>query len=317
MSKINVLIDCDPGMDDSLALILAIKSPRLSLKAITTVSGNYHVDITSRNALRVLELMGRPDIPVAAGMGKPLARELAPDPFSHGADGQGENHLPEPQISLYDGHAVDLIIDTVKAHPGAITILALGPLTNIASALSRAPEIKPMITEIIAIAGAFGINKYATANATGATPQSEWNVFVDPEAADQVFRSGIKLTAIGLDIATHFDVNFTERELARLEASPNPEAAFLRQMIRFVTGRGFESYCVLIDAMAVAAAHDPALIDTTPARVGVETKGELTLGMTIMDTRHHFQWTHLPQVLVAHHADYGRFLRLVTDMVLA
>lgn len=313
----NVLIDCDPGMDDSLAIILGLKSPELCVKAITTVSGNYHVDVTCKNALKTLELINAAGIPVARGMAKPLVRELPPDPFSHGEDGQGENFLPEPRIGLFGGHAVDLLIETVMENAGNIRILALGPLTNIAMAFMKAPEIKPMINEIIAIAGAFGLNKYATNNATGDNPQSEWNVFVDPEAADLVFKSGIKLTAIGLDVATHFDVNFSNDELTKLSDSTIPEAAFLLQMIRFVTNRGFESYCVLIDSMAVAAAIDPSLISSITAKVGIETKGELTLGMTIMDARHHFQWSHLPDIQVAYQADYRRFLGLVMDLILA
>ncbi|MNI70516.1 Pyrimidine-specific ribonucleoside hydrolase RihA [compost metagenome] len=142
-------------------------------------------------------------------------------------------------------------------------------------------------------------------------------MYVDPEAADMVFKSGIPLQAIGLDVSTHFDVNFTEAELAELKSSPKPEAAVLYQMIQFVLGRGFESYCVLIDSMAVAAVIDPSLIQYLMAKVGVETKGELTLGMTIMDSRHHHVWGDLPEVAVAYEADYRRFLRLVMDTVLA
>lgn len=313
----NILIDCDPGMDDSLALILAIKSPGIAVKAITTVSGNYHVDVTSQNALRVLELINATHIPVAKGADKPLIRPLPADPFSHGQDGQGENFLPDPYTPLYDRPAVDLIIETVRANPRAIRIVTLGPLTNIALALMAAPDIKSLIVDIIAIAGAFGINKYGTANATGGTPQSEWNVFVDPEAADLVFKSGIKVTAIGLDVATHFDVNLGDMELAKLVASPNAEAAFVSQMIRFVTRRGFQSYCVLIDAMAVAAVIDPGFVATILSRVGVETRGELTLGMTVLDARHHFQWTHLPEIQVAYEADYRRFLALVMQTITA
>jgi inosine-uridine nucleoside N-ribohydrolase len=316
MKTKNILIDCDPGMDDSLAIVVAVKSPVLSVKAITAVSGNYHVDLTSKNALKTLELINRTDIPVARGMDKPLVRVLPKDPFSHGEDGQAESYLPEPVTPLQDIHAIDLIINTVKQHPGDIHILTLGPLTNIAMALMKAPEIIPMITEITAIAGSFGLNKYATANATGDSPQSEWNVYVDPEAADIVFKSGIQINAVGLDVATHFDVNFTETELDELRASAKPEAAFLLNMIDFVNKRGFESYCVLIDSMAVAAAIDPTLIENMKGRVGVETKGELTLGMTVLDTRHHFGWTHLPEINVAYKAEYRRFLRLVMDTVL-
>ncbi|MNB76685.1 Pyrimidine-specific ribonucleoside hydrolase RihA [compost metagenome] len=312
-----VIIDCDPGMDDSLALILAIKSPELQVEAITAVAGNYPVDITSVNALKVLELLERTDIPVAKGMGKPLVRDLPNDPFSHGSDGQAEVHLPAPTTPLHDSHAVDVIIETVKRNAGDIYIVALAPLTNIAMAIMKAPEIIPMISGITAIAGQYGLNRYSTANATGDNPQSEWNVYVDPEAADMVFKSGIPLQAIGLDVSTHFDVNFTEAELAELKNSPKPEAAVLYQMIQFVLGRGFESYCVLIDSMAVAAVIDPSLIQYLKAKVGVETKGELTLGMTIMDSRHHHVWGDLPEVAVAYEADYRRFLRLVMDTVLA
>ncbi len=317
MKAQNILIDCDPGMDDSLALILTVKSAQLKVQAITTVSGNYPVDLTSKNALKTLELLQATDIPVAKGLEKPLVRDLPADPFTHGEDGQGENFLPDPKIGLDSNHAVDLIIETVQANAGNIAIIALGPLTNIAFAFMKAPEIKPMVKEIIAIAGAFGFNKYAASNATGDNPQSEWNVFVDPEAADLVFQSGVKVTAIGLDVATHFDVNFSDQDLVKLRESKRPEAKFLLQMIRFVTGRGFESYSVLIDSMAIATVIDPSLISTISARVGVETKGKLTSGMTVMDTRHHFQWSHLPEIQVAYQADYRRFLDLVMATVLA
>ncbi|QUW23896.1 nucleoside hydrolase [Sporosarcina sp. Marseille-Q4063] len=311
-----VLIDCDPGMDDSLALILACKSKELDVKAITTVSGNYHVDVTSENALKTLELIGRTDIPVAKGLAKPIVRNLASDPFSHGSDGQAEAFLPVPTKQLEDIHAVDLIIETVKKYPNELYLLALGPLSNIALALIKCPEIKDMIKGIYAIAGAYGLNKYSTANATGDNPQSEWNVFVDPEAADIVFSSGIELTAIGLDVATHFDVNFTEDDLAALSSSENKEAKFLLNMINFVKNRGFESYCVLIDSMAIAALIDETLITTIKGKVGIETKGELTLGMTILDTRHHHTWNKLPEINVAAEADYKRFNDLVLERIL-
>ena len=140
-------------------------------------------------------------------------------------------------------------------------------------------------------------------------------LYVDPEAANQVFHSGVKVNAIGLDVATHFDVNFREKELTVLRQSTKPEAAFLLQMINFVTGRGFESYCVLIDSLAVAATIDPTLVSLLSARVGVETKGELTLGMTVMDTRHHHGWSQLPEINVAYQANYRRFLQMVMEIV--
>lgn len=246
-----------------------------------------------------------------------MVRPSPRDPFTHGEDGQAENFLPEPAARPCEKHAVDLLIDLVKAAPGEITILCTGPMSNVAMAMRKAPEIKGMIREIIAITGAFGLNACAWANATGDTPMSEWNVYVDPEAADLVYRSGVKLTALGLDVATHFDVNLTEADVAALEESPNKEAGFLRQAIRFVNDRGFEAYCAVIDCMAVGCAIDPTLVETFEGRVGIETAGSLTLGMTVLDARHHFVWEQLPLIHIARHADHQRFLRLLMKLVLA
>ena len=312
-----IILDCDPGMDDSMAIVMAVKSKDLDVKAITTVNGNYPVDVTAVNALKVLEMLGRTDIPVAKGMPEPMFRETPKDPFTHGKDGQAENFLPDPKTSLSEKHAMDMIIDVLKENPGEIYILSTGPMSNIAMAMKKAPEIKPMIAGIYAISGMFGLNKYAFANATGDTPQSEWNVYVDPEAASIVYNSGVNLVAIGLDVATHFDVNLTENDIAALDKSDKMEARFLRQAIRFVNGRGFEAYCTVIDCMAVAYAIDESLIETFEGRVGIETKDGLTLGNTVVDYRHHHVWENLPKVKIARTADHQRFLNMLMELVLA
>jgi purine nucleosidase/pyrimidine-specific ribonucleoside hydrolase len=311
-----IILDCDPGMDDSVAIIMAAKSPDLELLAVTSVNGNYPVDVTCANARKTLELIGRTDIPVARGMTRPMVRDSPGDPFSHGQDGQGENFLPDPVMPVSKLHAVELIIEMVKRYPREVHLVATGPMTNIAMALAQEPDIKPLIASIIAISGAFGLNDYAFLNATGDTPLSEWNVYVDPEAADIVYRSGIPLTAIGLDAATHFDVNFSERDVEEFRTHYNREAKFLAQAIDFVHGRGFEAYCAVIDCMAVGYAIDPGLVKTMRVHVGVETKGGLTLGMTIPDRRHHHVWTHLPLIAIGCHADYDRFLKLLTGLIL-
>ena len=210
-----------------------------------------------------------------------------------------------------------MIIETVKKNPGEITILCTGPMSNLAMAITKAPEIKDMVAGVIAISGAFGLNRYAFANATGDTPQSEWNVYVDPEAAKIVYESGIPLVALGLDVATHFDVNFSEEDIQAFADSKNPEAHFLHQAIKFVHGRGFEAYCTIIDCMAVGYAIDPTLVETIKGHVGVETQSPLTLGMTVLDGRHHHGWTHLPVVEIGAKADCGRFLNLLKELVLA
>jgi purine nucleosidase/pyrimidine-specific ribonucleoside hydrolase len=182
-------------------------------------------------------------------------------------------------------------------------------------AFMKEPGIVSQVREVVCIAGSYGLNRYAFANATGDTPQSEWNVYVDPEAAKLVFESGAPVRAVGLDVATHFDINFSDAQLKTLRSSPRREANVAQQMVQFVLGRGFESYCVLIDSMAVAAVIDPSLIGTQRARVGVETKGELTLGQTVADFRHHHAWRHLPEIDVAATADYRRFLDLFMSVV--
>lgn len=317
MTTKKIILDCDPGMDDSMAIVMACKSKVLDVKAITTVNGNYPVDVTSKNALKVIEMLDRTDIPVAKGMPAPMVRATPRDPFSHGADGQAENFLPDPVTPLCEKHAIDLIIDTVKENPGEMYILSTGPMSNIAMAMVKAPEIKEMIAGIYAISGAFGLNKYAFANATGDTPQSEWNVFVDPEAADIVYNSGVKLVALGLDVATHFDVNLTEEDIRSLQESDRKEAKFLAQAIKFVNGRGFEAYCTVIDCMAVGYAIDETLVETFEGRVGIETKGELTLGNTVLDARHHHVWQNLPLITIGKKADYEKFLKLLMELVLA
>lgn len=317
MLKKKIILDCDPGMDDSMAIVMAAKSEAIDLLAVTTTMGNYPVDVTCVNARKVLEMLGKQDaIPVARGMERPMVRPSPKDPFTHGVDGQAENHLPDPVTPLSPLHGVDMIIETVKRYPGDVSILCTGPMTNLAMAMVKAPEIIPMIQEVIAISGAFGLNKYAFANATGDTPQSEWNVYVDPEAAEIVYQSGVKLTCLGLDVATHFDVNFSDDDIRLMEESDRPESKFLRQAIRFVNGRGFEAYCTIIDCMAVGYAIDPTLVKTFRGRVGIETKGHLTLGMTVLDSRHHHVWEALPQVDIGAEADHGRFLKLLLDLVL-
>ncbi len=312
-----IILDCDPGMDDSMALVMAVKSSEIDLLAVTAVHGNYPVSITSANVLKTLGMLGRTDIPAAKGMEMPMVRTSPSDPFSHGSDGQAEANLPLPDKPLHDKHAVNLIIDLVKQHPGEISFAATGPLSNLAMALRIAPEILPLIKDVTAISGAFGLNKYAFLNATGDTPQSEWNVYVDPEAAKIVYESGIPFTAIGLDTATSFDVDFSESDIADFEASPNREAKFLSNAIQFVRRRGYDAYCTCIDCMAVAYLIEPSIITTEQALVGVEIKDGLTLGMTVRDGRHHHTWEQLPRISIAVSADYQRFLALLKNLVLA
>lgn len=311
-----VILDCDPGMDDAMAIIVALKSKEIEVMGITTVTGNYHVDVTSINALKIVEMLGMNEVPVYRGMEKPMVRIRPKDPFTHGQDGLADANLPEPRMKLANGNAVNFIINLVHAYPNEISVIALAPLTNIAMAIALDPTIIPEIKEIIAISGAFGLHESAFLNATGDTPQSEWNVYVDPEASKLVYESGIPFTAIGLDIATNFNADFPSRDIDRFSVSKKPEAGFLFNAIQFVKGRGFKAYCTVIDCMAVAYFLKPEIFSVISAHVGVETKEGLTLGMTVRDGRHHFQWTQLPKIQIGSDVDYEAFLGMITDLVL-
>jgi len=310
-----VILDCDPGIDDSLAILFALKSNALQIEAITCVSGNLTADRTSINALKTLELIGAPDIPVAKGMMTPLVRPYPKDPFSHGDDGLGNTGLPFPKRTIDPRFAPDLIVETIHKYPGAITLLVTAPLTNLALALQRDPEIASMVERAILIAGAYGFNEYAYRYATGDNPVSEWNVYVDPEAARIVFRSGLPMLAIGVDVFAHPDINFRPAHLEALRRADNAESRYLLQLVEYVKSKNFETYSAQIDALAVAAALEPSLFKTQRIHVDVETRGELTLGQTVADMRTHFRWTHLPTIDAACAVDYAGYLDLLIGAI--
>lgn len=316
MSSDKIILDCDPGMDDSMAIVLAVKSDNLDVQAVTTTHGNYPADVTAENALKVLEMLNRTDIPVAKGADSPLVRPSPPDPFSHGDDGQANNRLPNPTTPLDPRNAAQMIVDVVNENPNEITIVSTAPMTNLALALKLDASLADKIKRIVAISGSFGVNDCAFTQATGDNPMSEWNVYVDPEAAKAIYESGIPLLAIGLDIATFFDVDFTDEDVKAFHESDQPEAKFLARAIDFTRGRGYGAYTTVIDCMAVAAVIDPTLITSQEGLVGIATEGDLTRGMTIWDRRKHHAWEDLPRIQIADSADYQKFLSMLRDALL-
>jgi inosine-uridine nucleoside N-ribohydrolase len=311
-----VLIDTDPGIDDAVAIMFALKAG-LDLKAVTAVSGNLRADRTSVNALKVLEFMGASHIPVAAGMQAPLVRPYPKDPFSHGDDGLGNTGLPDPVTLVDPRFAPDVIVDVANEHAGELVILAIGPLTNIALALMKDPGLPSKVAQVYMLGGAYGLNEFAFRRATGDNPVSEWNVYVDPEAAQLVFASGLNITALGLEVGTHPALDLRAEDIERLSQSGRPEARFLLDIAAYVRCRGFDSYCGLIDSMAVATALDPSIVTTRRHRVAVETAGTVTLGQTVIDNREHFRWEHLPLLDIAAAADHGRMLTMLVDALTA
>jgi purine nucleosidase/pyrimidine-specific ribonucleoside hydrolase len=311
-----VLIDTDPGIDDAVAIMFALKAG-LDVRAVTAVSGNLRADQACVNARKIIELMDAAHIPVAQGMQTPLVRPYPKDPFSHGGDGLANTSLPAPLTPADPRFAPDLIIDLANQHAGELIILALGPLTNIALAVIKDPSLTARIAHVFMIGGAYGLNEFAFRRATGGNPVSEWNIYVDPEAAQQVLASGLTITALGLEVGTHPDLDLREDDIERLANSDRPEAHFLLDVAAYVRERGFDSYCGLIDSVAVAAALDPSVVTTKRHHVAVETTGTITRGQTVVDHRKHFRWKHLPLLEIAVSADHGRILTMLIDALTA
>lgn len=310
-----IIIDCDPGIDDAIAILLAVKRPDVHIEAITAVSGNMTAAVSCENALKVLEYMGISDIPVAKGMNKPLVRPFPKDPYSHGEDGLGNHFFPKPLLRASNQFAPDLILDLVDKYPGEISIAALGPLTNIALALMKRPESAGNIKEIVLTGGAFGFNEYAYRNATGDNPVSEWNIYVDPEAADIVFGSGVKVTAVGLDVAYNPGINLIDEDYAMLRSFSTKEAEFVLDIAEFCRERSFDSGSGIIDAVTMAGLIEPDLFTVQQISVGVERTSRLSLGQTVWDRRDHFRWDNLHKIGAVSDIDgRGAILTIVQAM---
>jgi len=274
----DIIIDCDVGVDDALAIMLALGSKELKIRAITAVCGNAEVEKTSENALSVLEAFGRGEIPVARGHSKPLRRELYTAGYVHGTDGLGDSKLPKSSLKLDPRHAVDLIIE--EAERGALHLVCLGPLTNLASALAKAPHIVEIMEDVTIMGGAFGLTPYGIGNVT---PVSEFNAYVDPEAAKAVFSSGLKLTVVGLDVTTDPTSVLTRDKYEELVKIPSRGAKFAKRISEnLITSWGSFS---LHDPMAVAYLVDPTLLTVREYPVDVETEGTIARGQAVADRR--------------------------------
>lgn len=274
-----IIIDTDPGQDDAVAILLALASPELDVLGLVAVAGNVPLALTATNARRIVELAGRPEVPVYAGAVRPMVRPLVTAEHVHGRTGLDGADLPEPEVPLHPGHGVDFIIETLlKAEPGEVTLCTLGPLTDVALALNRAPEIAPRIREIVMMGGAY----FAVGNIT---PTAEFNVYVDPEAADVVMRSGVPITMLPLDV-THGTLATPDR-LARFRALGTRSGATVAGMLGFSERFDNEKYggagAPLHDPNVIAWLLRPALYTGRHVNVAIECASPLTLGMTVAD----------------------------------
>jgi purine nucleosidase len=275
-AKRRIIIDCDPGHDDAIAILLAGANPNVELVAITTVAGNAEVEKTTFNALKVCELAGIAHIPVAKGAGQPLIRESRTAPDIHGDSGMDGPALSNPSKLVEKEHAVDLIIRKLMASEGDITLVPVGPLTNIALAMRKEPAILPKINEIVIMGGGtFG----------NTTPAAEFNIYVDAEAAKVVFESGVPITMMGLDL-THQAI-VTDEIHQRIQGVDNRVSHFVHELLEFFAHTYKEVFgfagAPIHDACCVAYCIDPTAFGTKKLRVDIETKGEHTYGMTVVD----------------------------------
>ena len=285
-----IILDCDPGTDDSVCLVMALTHPDVELLAVTAESGNLTGDLTSKNALRILEYLGRTDIPVAKGMDHPLIRRHPKDPYSHGQDGLGNHFFPEPTTPLSDKHAALMIIEQVMKYPGEVTLVCTAPLTNLALAIMLKPEIVPLIKKVYHLGGSYGFSDAAFLCATGDTPMSEWNVYVDPEAADLVYSSGVNLTTVGLDIAYGGKTNISDDTLQKILMLNTPQSRYVGEILQYIEGATSDSnanfhFRGTIDTAAMCAFLCPKMIQTKKIRISVDTSQGATRGMIIWDRR--------------------------------
>ncbi len=269
-----VIIDTDPGTDDALALLLAFNSPELQVEAVTVVAGNVTADMGLDNALRITSLAGKCDVPVAKGAAGPLTQKLNTEEFWNGANGVGGAELPATRCEAVSSFGPDLIIRLVHQFPHQITLIPIGPLTNIALAVSKDRTIVPLVKEVVLMGGSItGGNVNAA---------SEFNIHSDPEAASIVFNAGWRLEMVGLDVTEHTLI--TNADVARMESKPGPETKFAAAVARFqigtYQGTGFGGGAIH-DALAVGAVIDPSFLNTKAMRVDIELDGKFTRGATV------------------------------------
>jgi purine nucleosidase len=310
MTRHRILIDTDPGHDDAVALLLALASPdEIEVLAITTVAGNVPLERTTENALKVLELAGRTDVPVFAGSRRPLVRDLFTAEYIHGVTGMDGPDLPVPATAASAGHAVDRIIDLLRTEPaGTVTVCTLGPMTNLAAAFQRAPDVAARIGRIVAMGG-------GVFEGGNVTPAAEFNIFVDPHAADVVFRSGVPITLVPLD-TTHRCLS-TRSRIERFRALGSRVGIVTAQWLDFFETFDVQKYGSeggpLHDPCVIACLIRPELFRGRDCNVMIETASPLTAGMTVTDW---WRVTGRPaNAFVTREVDADGFFDLLTERI--
>jgi purine nucleosidase len=303
-----IIIDCDPGQDDAVALFLAMSSPdELEILGVTTVAGNVPLALTRRNARMMCDIAGRQDIPVFSGCDKPMVRDAITAEYIHGNTGIDGVDVFEPDTPLQQQHAVDFIVEALLvADDASVTVVATGPLSNIGTAIEKEPAILPRVKQIVVMGGAMreGGNR---------SPSAEFNILVDPQAAEIVFNCGRPIVVMGLDV-TH-QVLSTRSRVDRIRALDNPVAEATAGMLSFFHRYDAKKYgsegAPLHDPCTIAWLLDPGLFQTRECNLSVETESELTMGHTAVDFWHVTDRPH--NVHWAHAVDANGFYTILTD----
>ncbi|KAI3774374.1 hypothetical protein L1987_48927 [Smallanthus sonchifolius] len=312
-----IIIDTDPGIDDAMAIFLALRSPEVNVIGLTTIYGNVYTTLATRNALHLLEVAGRTDIPVAEGshVSYVKATKLRVADFVHGVDGLGNQNFPHPKSKPIEKSAAEYLVEQANLYPGEVTVVALGPLTNIALAIKLDPAFTKKIGQIVLLGGAFAVNG-------NVNPASEANIFGDPEAADIVFTCGADVLAIGLNVTHQVILKDHDRDI--LAESDGIFAKYLSKILEFYFSYHREAYSMngafLHDPTTVLAAVNPSLMTYTEGVVRVQTTG-ITRGLTLFFNKQkrfneETEWCNKPTVKVAVTVDATEVVKLVMERLM-
>ena len=306
----HIILDTDPGIDDALAFLLVFNSPEVKVEAVTTVAGNVNHTKTHRNAKKLLEFIGATDVPVCAGAEKPLIRVMSHAEEFHGKTGLGDAELPEPTIPTDPRNAVEMILEKADELGKKLTLVAIGPLTNIASALLADPTLPEKVDKLVIMGGAYNLTPYGLGNANAV---AEFNIWHDPEAAKIVFNSGLPIVVAGLDTTTHPDYRMSVEMFNEIKAKKDRRSKLVVDLCRSLVEK-FNGFS-LHDPQALAYVIDPTMFKTEKYKVDIEVHGELTQGMTVVERRYYRRVKEDPNTEIIVAVDAKRFLGLIMDRV--
>jgi len=306
----HIILDTDPGVDDAVAFLLAFNSPEIKIEAVTTVAGNVNHTKGHTNAKKLLEFIGAADVPVCAGAESPLIRVMSHAEEFHGKTGLGNAELPEPKMKTDHRYAVEMILEKADELGKKLTLVAIGPLTNIAAAILADPKLPEKVDKLVIMGGAFNLTTYGLGNANAV---AEFNIWHDPEAAKIVFNSGIPIVAAGLDTTTYPEYRMSVAMFNEIKAKSDRRSKLVVDLTKSLVEKynGFS----LHDPQAIAYVVDPTIFKTEKYKVDVEVHGELTRGMTVVERRYYRRVKEDANVDIIVEVDAKRFHKLIMDRV--